>query len=46
MDEPNLEGLKKKYPWRLLGHQEERSATSPMKANLDDTASLFEGSNT
>jgi hypothetical protein len=46
LEEPNLEGLKKKYPWWLLGHQEERSATSSKKANVDETASLFEGRNT
>jgi hypothetical protein len=45
-EEPNLEGFKKKYPCWLLGHQEERAATSPGKADLDDTASLFEGKNT
>ncbi len=45
-EEPNLEGLKKRYPWWLLGHQEERLATSPEKANLNDTASQFEGRNT
>jgi hypothetical protein len=43
VEEPNLEGLKNKYPWWLLGHQEEKSVTSPEKANLDDTTSLFEG---
>ncbi len=34
VEELNLEGLKKKYPWWLLGHQEERSATSPEKTDL------------
>jgi hypothetical protein len=32
MDEPNLEGLKKKYSWWLTGHQDKKSATSPEKA--------------
>jgi hypothetical protein len=27
-DEPNLEGLKKKYPWWLTGHQDEKPAIS------------------
>jgi hypothetical protein len=43
-DEPNLEGLKKKYPWWLAGHKKEESATSPKKADLDDTVTLFESS--
>ncbi len=46
MDEPNLEGLKKKYSWWLTGHQDKKSATSPEKADLDDTVTLFEGKNT
>jgi hypothetical protein len=46
VEEPNLEGLKKKYPWWLLSHQKEKSATSPEKADLDDTATLFAGKNT
>ncbi len=31
VDEPNLEGLRKKYLWWLMGHQEDKSATSPEK---------------
>jgi hypothetical protein len=46
VEEPNLEGLKKKYPWWLVGHQEEKSASSPEKADLDDTVTLCEGKNT
>jgi hypothetical protein len=46
VEEPNLEGLKRKYPWWLLGHQEERSATSPEKAGLDFSVTLFKGKNT
>jgi hypothetical protein len=46
VDEPNLEGLRKKYPWWLTGHQNEKSATSPEKAGLDDTVTLLEGKNT
>jgi hypothetical protein len=42
----NLEGLKKKYPWWLLGHHEERAVTSPEKADLDDAVTLFEEKNT
>jgi hypothetical protein len=46
VDEPSLEGLRKKYLWWLMGHQNEKSATSPEKADLDDTVTLFEGKNT
>ncbi len=46
VDEPNLEGPRKKYPWWLTGHQGEKSATSPEMADLDDTATLFEAKNT
>jgi hypothetical protein len=45
-DEPNLEGLKKKYPWWLGEHEGKESATSPEKAKLGDTVTLFEGRNT
>ncbi len=44
-EEPNLERLKKKYPWWLAGHKGKELATSLEKANLDDTATLFEGRN-
>jgi hypothetical protein len=45
-DEPNLVGLKKKYPWWLAEHKDKEPATSPKKADLDDTVTLFEGKNT
>jgi hypothetical protein len=45
-DEPNLEGLKKKYPWWLTGHQDEKPAMTPEKADLDDTVTLFKDKNT
>jgi hypothetical protein len=46
MDEHNLEGLKMKYPCWLKGHQEEKSATSLEKVDLDDTATFFSGKKT
>ncbi len=46
VDEPNLDGLKKKYLLWLMGHQEEKSVMSPENADLDDTATLFERKNT
>ncbi len=46
MDKPNLEGLKKKCPCWLTGHQGEKLASSPEKADLDNTATFFEGKNT
>jgi hypothetical protein len=46
VEEFNLEGLKKKYPWWLLIHQEERSATLPRENGFDDTITLLEGKNT
>ncbi len=45
-EKPNLEGLKKKYPWWLARFEDKELATSPEKADLDDTATLFEGRNT
>jgi hypothetical protein len=45
-DEPNLEGLKKKYPWWLAGHEDKEPATSPQKADLGGKVMLFEGKNT
>jgi hypothetical protein len=47
-DEPNLEGLRKKYPWWLAGYEDKELAKSPEKADLDfdDTVTLFEGKNT
>jgi hypothetical protein len=38
-DKPNLEGLKKKYPWGLSSHKEEGPVTSSEKAGLNDTTS-------
>ncbi len=46
VDKPNLEGFKKKYPWWITGHQDEKSAMSPEKADLDDTVTLFQDKNT
>jgi hypothetical protein len=46
MEEPTLDGIKKKYPWWLSSHQEEEPATTSEKAGMYDTASLFEGRNT
>ncbi len=45
-DEPNLEGLKKKYLWWLGEHEGKESATSTEKADLRDTVTLIEGRNT
>jgi hypothetical protein len=45
-DEPNLEGLQKKYLWWLAGHEDKEPATFPEKADLDDAVMLFEGKNT
>ncbi len=45
-EKPNLEGLKKRYPWCLAGRKDKELATFPEKADLDGTATLFEGRNT
>jgi hypothetical protein len=42
----NLEGLKKKYSWWLAAHEDKKPTTSPEKADLDDTVTLFKGKNT
>jgi hypothetical protein len=46
LEEPTLDGLKKKYLWWLSTHQEEGPVTSSEKAGMDDTVSLFVGRNT
>jgi hypothetical protein len=43
---PNLEGLKKKYPLWVGEHEGKEPATSPKKAELGDTVTLFEGRHT
>ncbi len=39
-DEPNMDGLKKKYPWWLAERKGKELATSLEKADLEDTVTL------
>ncbi len=45
-DEHNMEDLRKKCPWWLSKCNGKEPATSPEKAKLGDTVTLFEGRNT